>query len=562
MALTDVIDRLIEVNEEQLVETQDIKIEIETLSDRMGSLLELNKQDKLERLEAMREGAGISAPSMTAGGVANDKTGGLFNLGKFGILDLMGLSALFARVKLIFGVIGSIVVTLSRVFGGGALAALEGTLKLLQGSFKLLEDLAFKLRNLPGFGKLANFLARITLAFEDMATKVGNRRKELLGPLKFLGNIGKVFGKLFWPLTVFMTAWAGVKGFIEGFREDGILGGIQGAVEGMFNTLVSAPLQLITDAVGWLLGKLGWEEGKKFFENFNFAEFFGGFFDSIFGNIRIVFDNIGDLFRGEFSWKKAKETLIALLKIFTPIGMIEVFFNKALDFIKNIFNFGDPDKPFNLSTFIEGIIADAVALFTNIFQGLINKLRSIPILSKFFKSDEEKELDAEIKALNEQLKQQNKAADRLQSPEYKLQRIGDPDRIAPINGFFMSEEKKEELRDEKRANVAKLKDELATFTSEKNRLELAKSVTEEKIRKVEIQRQQIQTGRTVQQLNSAAGASGGGTTVVYQTTNNVSGGGGGGGASAVNAGSGSSAPSNDYHGTLDATQVIGGAPNR
>ena len=37
---------------------------------------------------------------------------------------------------------------------------------------------------------------------------------------------------------------------------------------------------------------------------------------------------------------------------------------------------------------------------------------------------------------------------------------------------------------------------------------------------------------------------------------------GGGGATAVNAGSGSSAPSNDYHGTLDATQVIGGAPNR
>ena len=78
----------------------------------------------------------------------------------------------------------------------------------------------------------------------------------------------------------------------------------------------------------------------------------------------------------------------------------------------------------------------------------------------------------------------------------------------------------------------------------------------------DIQRIRNQSGMAVQQLNSAAGASGGGTTVVYQTTNNVSGGGGGGGATAVNAGSGSSAPSNDYHGTLDATQVIGGAPNR
>jgi hypothetical protein len=55
----------------------------------------------------------------------------------------------------------------------------------------------------------------------------------------------------------------------------------------------------------------------------------------------------------------------------------------------------------------------------------------------------------------------------------------------------------------------------------------------------------------------------GGTTVINnQTTNNVSGGGGGGGATAVNTSSSSVAPSNDYHGTLDATQVIGGAPNR
>ena len=54
----------------------------------------------------------------------------------------------------------------------------------------------------------------------------------------------------------------------------------------------------------------------------------------------------------------------------------------------------------------------------------------------------------------------------------------------------------------------------------------------------------------------------GGTTVINnQTTNNVSGGGGG-GAAAVNTSSSSVAPSNDYHGTLDATQVIGGAPNR
>ena len=68
MALSDVIDRLTEVNEEQLVETKDIRIEMESLTDRVTDLVELNKQDRLERLESLREGAGaFEAPSLTGG---------------------------------------------------------------------------------------------------------------------------------------------------------------------------------------------------------------------------------------------------------------------------------------------------------------------------------------------------------------------------------------------------------------------------------------------------------------------------------------------------------------
>lgn len=55
MALSDVIGRLAEVNEEQLLETQNIKIEIESLSDRFASFIRIAEGEQLDKLEDRRE---------------------------------------------------------------------------------------------------------------------------------------------------------------------------------------------------------------------------------------------------------------------------------------------------------------------------------------------------------------------------------------------------------------------------------------------------------------------------------------------------------------------------
>jgi len=500
MALTDVIGRLAEVNEEQLVETKDIRIEMESLTDRVTELLEFNKQDRLERLESLREGAGaFEAPSLTGGDAGSGASGGS---GK--------------------GILGGLASAFMGFFG----------LKAFLGS-------------------IAAFSGKLLKLFKGVG--------------RFLGPIGLI-------ITAIIATFATVEGFIKGYEEGGLLGGLEGAVKGFVDSIIAAPLDLLAATVSHVARMMGFTETADAIKNFSFSEMFDKIITVVFNVIENTVDFVKELFADPKA--KLEELWTGLKNLLKINNLLDLFFlptNLAVRWIQSIFNFGDPDKPFNLSTFIEGMIADTVALFTNIFQGLINKLRSIPILSEFFKSDQEKALDAEIKALNEQLKQQNKAADQIQfkatksalGPGYKLQRMGDPDRIAPVSGFFMSEEKKEALRDEKRVKAAKLKDELATFTSDQKLIELAKSVTEETIRKVEIQRQQIQTGMAVQQLNAAAGASGGGTTVVYQTTNNVSGGGGGGGAAAaVNTSSSSVAPSNDYQGSMNPTWVIGGAAGR
>jgi len=506
MALTDVIDRLTEVNEEQLVETQDIKIEIETLSDRMGSLLELNKQDRLDRLEAMREGAGFAPPSMTAGdaGVAvNDKTGGLFNLGDFGILDLLGLSALFARVKQIFGVIGSIVATLGKVFAVGALVSLEKTLKILQGSFQLIENLAFKLKNLPGFGKLADFLARITLAFEDMATKVDDLRKALSGPLKFLGNIGKVFGKLFWPLTAFMAAWSGVKGFIEGYQEDGIIGGIQGAVTGFFNSLIFAPLDLLKNATQWIFNKIGLTKVSDALSKFSFQEIF----EQIVGKI---FDGV----------------------------------KGAVNFVKGLFGFGDPEIPFKMSEFLGMMVKNVFGKIGDAFSEFALKLElGAKVAGKVLITDIMNIPDRILKFLSENLRID---IPRISIPIPKGARFifGGAEEIVLFEGANLGVPGGEGAAIRIASRNESRDAEIAEFGRQY------------------VEKQNNMTGMAVQQLNTMAGASGGGTTVIYQTTNNVSGGGGGGSTGTPNASSSTAAASNDHQGTLDATQYISGAPAR
>jgi hypothetical protein len=80
---------------------------------------------------------------------------------------------------------------------------------------------------------------------------------------KFFKGIGRIFGKLFLPLTIFITAWDTIKGAVEGFQEDGIIGSLEGAVDGFFNSLIFMPLEMIFDATSWLLGKLGFPKTAK-----------------------------------------------------------------------------------------------------------------------------------------------------------------------------------------------------------------------------------------------------------------------------------------------------------
>lgn len=87
-----------------------------------------------------------------------------------------------------------------------------------------------------------------------------------------LGSVGRIIGRLFYPFTLVMGIFDTVKGAIAGYEEEGFLGGITGAISGLLNSIVGAPLDLLKDAIGWILGKLGFENAQETLASFSIQD--------------------------------------------------------------------------------------------------------------------------------------------------------------------------------------------------------------------------------------------------------------------------------------------------
>jgi len=129
------------------------------------------------------------------------------------------------------------------------------------------------------FGKMKAF-------FTGIGSKLGS-----IGTI--IGGVAKTVGKLFAPLAIVMTIFDTIKGAISGFAEGGILGGLKGAIEGFFNSLIFGPLDMIKDAIAWVLGFFGFENAEKILKDFSFAETFTKIIDALFYPFEWISEKVG-----------------------------------------------------------------------------------------------------------------------------------------------------------------------------------------------------------------------------------------------------------------------------
>ena len=346
MALTDVINRLAEVNEDQLVETQHVRVEIESLSDRVTELLEFNKQDRLERLEQMRESArSFEAPSMTGGaaGVGAAGKGGGFNLpgigglgralaGFFGLTGFLATLSVFGgRLLTLFRVVGrflgplgivitAIIGTFATVEGfikgyeeGGILGGLEGAVKgffgaIVAAPLDLVREAAAWIAMQLGFAKVSTFLKSFSFAaiYDQLITSI-------------FDGVERVFDSLNEIFT---------------FPEDGDkLGALGNLID-----IVYLPVNM---AVNFVQGMFGWDDPD---EPFRLSKFIS---DSIKSGMNHALSVFG------FEPVDTEQTLMNFLmetfdNVFASITQVvtdfgnrlliegEIVFRKILTFIQNI----------------------------------------------------------------------------------------------------------------------------------------------------------------------------------------------------------------------------------
>ena len=216
-------------------------------------------------------------------------------------------------------------------------------------------------------------LSKVRLFF----TGIGNKVK-LFGSI--VKRIAGIVGKVFAPIAIVTTAWETITGFIEGWKEDGILGGLEGAITGFFTSLVTIPLDLVKDAVAWVLKKFGWDEEAEALKSFSFTDLFKKAIGAVF-----------DVFKGAINWVKTLFTdpVKAIKDLWNGVygedGIINTIvwkpISKVINWVMEKFGWkdDDPNAPdFDLFTFISGVWTTIVDKVKTGFQDFGNWIASIP----------------------------------------------------------------------------------------------------------------------------------------------------------------------------------------
>ena len=216
-------------------------------------------------------------------------------------------------------------------------------------------------------------LSKVRLFF----TGIGNKVKRF-GSI--VAKIAGVVGKVFAPIAIVMTAWEAITGFIEGWKEDGILGGLEGAITGFFTSLVTIPLDLVKDAVAWVLKKFGWDEEAEALKSFSFTDLFKKAIGAVF-----------DVFKGAVNWvKKLFKDPVAAIKdlwngLYGEEGIINTIvwkpISKVINWVMEKFGWkdDDPNAPdFDLFTYVSDVWKTIVDKVKKGFQDFGNWIASIP----------------------------------------------------------------------------------------------------------------------------------------------------------------------------------------
>ena len=141
-------------------------------------------------------------------------------------------------------------------------------------------------------------------------------------------GLGRVFGRLFLPITIIMGIFDGLKGAnkeMEKYSDAGffskLFAGTMGFLSGVIQGLIGIPLDLLKSLVAWIAGKLGFEGVQEFLSRpeFNIQEIIGNLFSALIGGVMGFVQSIKDTIADIGIAGMVQNLALDLLKIFKKI---------------------------------------------------------------------------------------------------------------------------------------------------------------------------------------------------------------------------------------------------
>jgi hypothetical protein len=111
-----------------------------------------------------------------------------------------------------------------------------------------------------------------------------------------IAGVARLVSRVFLPLTIVMTAFDTIREALAGFEEGGILGGLEGAVNGFVTSLITLPLDFVTNMAAWIVEKLGFDAAASYLREFSFTDLWIRFTRTMFSGISAAFEWIQTLF--------------------------------------------------------------------------------------------------------------------------------------------------------------------------------------------------------------------------------------------------------------------------
>ena len=278
-------------------------------------------------------------------------------------------------------------------------AGLDGALKAVKGwNTKILDVLK------SGVGKLSGAVSSI--ANSKFVTTIGNWFKEIKslgskvasGFKAFsktsktvnttfqaikgaLGAFGAIFNtmsklatKVFWPISIIFASFTAIKASLQQFADSDYLGGLKTTITVLVDELFAKPLDMVKDAIAWVIGKLGFDETSKAVKSFSFSKLWTDLMDSLFNGISAAIDWL------KLLWDDPIGTIKSLWdKMYGEGGVVDWLIFKpvsaVVNWVRGLFGW-DKDKDgkelakFNLRDFVVGIINDVWENIKNIFNDI------------------------------------------------------------------------------------------------------------------------------------------------------------------------------------------------